>query len=197
MGLDNYLNESDSPSRPRRRGQYTTSADLLIAYEDQEGLRHGLLLESKYGEHYETAKWVTDRASRYSAAFNMKDSPIDSSCVSLESLLIEPFYQHLRQQLLARAMERAHELGFVTVSVLHVSPASNQAYHKLITPPELAGRGTSVSNVWQSLLSRWGRYVSWSYEAAFRAAKTPLEETVDPSWLAYQDERYRWTETCK
>ena len=94
-------------------------------------------------------------------------------------------------------MERAHELGFATVSVLHVSPASNQAYHKLITPPELAKRGASVTEVWQSLLSSWGRYVPWSYEAAFGAARTLLDHTLDPSWVAYQEERYGWTEACE
>src|SRR6266550_4778028 len=34
MGIANYLGEADTPERPRRRGQYAKSVDLLLGYED-------------------------------------------------------------------------------------------------------------------------------------------------------------------
>src|SRR5260370_10512334 len=142
IGTANYLGQADTPGRPRRRGEFTASVHLLLAYEDKGGKRHGVLLESKYTERYVNQRWRTDRVTLYGPPFEAADSPIRLDRVtSVDQLLIEPFYQHLRQQLLATAMERAQELGFVTVSVLHVAPEANRAYHEGITAP---------------LLSQWG-----------------------------------------
>jgi hypothetical protein len=52
IGKRNYMGERGI----RRRGQYTTSADVLIAYDDSDGHRHGLLVESKYTETYPRAR---------------------------------------------------------------------------------------------------------------------------------------------
>jgi len=111
---------------------------------------------------------------------------------SVDELLIEPFYQHLRQQLLATAMEQAHELGFETVSVLHVSPEGNGAYRKNITAPALERWGDTVGTIWTALLRDPSRYMSWSYEAAFAAARTAAGNLCDPLWLSYQAARYGW-----
>lgn len=104
IGTRNYLGERGQ----RRRGQYATSADLLVAFVDDNNLRHGVLIESKYTESYEDAVpnrvsgKGTDRAAIYSPAYERARNRFrrDSS-VSLAEMLIEPFDQHLRQQLLS------------------------------------------------------------------------------------------------
>ena len=49
IGKCNYMGEIGT----RKRGQYATSADLLIAYKDSDGQRHRVLIESEYTETYE------------------------------------------------------------------------------------------------------------------------------------------------
>lgn len=189
IGLENYLGEK---GRARRRGKFATSADVLLAYEDAAGTRHGVLLESKYTEAYPPEKWTgrsergTDRVAIYRPSFALPDSPFRKD-VELEALFVEPFDQHLRQQLLAAAMERSHELGFVTVSCLHVAPRANVDFHRRITSPRLRTRGSTVAEVWTSLLAQPSRHATLAYEDAFDfvAGSAAL-----PEWTAYQLARF-------
>lgn len=56
----------------------------------------------------------------------------------------------MRQQFLAREMEKAHELGADVVSLLHISPAGNLAFRK-ITSPELRHLGETATGVWAKI----------------------------------------------
>ncbi|MDP3151465.1 MAG: hypothetical protein Q8N23_02265 [Archangium sp.] len=189
IGAKNHLGEKE---RDRRRGRFATSADALLAYEDPSGQRHGVLLESKYTEAYPAERWThrsrwgTDRVAIYRPSFELPDGPFEAS-VELDQLFVEPFDQHLRQQLLAAAMERSHELEFTTVSCLHVAPRENVDFHRGITSPGLRTRGASVGEVWKSLLKDPTRYASLAYEDAFDfvAASATM-----PFWAAYQRDRF-------
>jgi hypothetical protein len=189
IGQANYLGERGR----RRRGKFATSADLLVAYVDRAGARHGVLLESKYTEQYLPDDWRrvssggTDRAAIYQPSYQLPDSPFRPDAGPVGDLLIEPFDQHLRQQLLAAAMERAHELGFSTVTCLHVAPAANRPFHAGITAPTLVGRGATVAEAWRALLRDPRRYRSAAYEDIFARVAD------DGPWSAYQQERYGWS----
>jgi hypothetical protein len=194
IGRRNYLGERGS----RRRGAYATSADFLVVYVDAAGGRHGLLLESKYTESYEPERWRrtsergTDRAAIYRAELERPDGPLrDDLGVGIEDLLIEPFDQHLRQQLLARAMEREGESDLRTVTCFHVSPRSNTAFHEGVTSPRLAARAATVGQAWRSLLRDEARYVSAAYEDLFARAAA-LDDPALAPWVAYQRARYPW-----
>lgn len=190
IGARNYLGEADSPERPRRRGQFTTSADLLLAYEDVTGRRHGIMVESKYSERYVNQRFRPDRVALYGPFLDLQTGPIRRDrVVCVDLLLIEPFYQHLRQQLLAAAMEDAHELEFESVSVLHVAPKANRAYHEGITSPSLTKWGNTISAIWVELLRDPSRYRSISYEAAFNTARVA---GMSADWIEYQSKRYAW-----
>jgi len=196
IGRKNYLGERE----PRRRGDRTTSADALLAYEDEEGRRHGVLVESKFTESYSLAGPVggeagaQKRAAHYRAAFEADGSPLRTdACPPLEALIVEPFYQHLRQQLLAAAMERAEELGFRTVTILHASPRANDSFHETVTVGALAGRGRTVAEVWRSLLRRPDRYRCAAYEDLFAAA-VAAGDPAAVGWVEYQRRRYGWGE---
>lgn len=100
------------------------------------------------------------REQRYAAAWEASDGPIETQLISYEVMFTEPFYQLMRQQLLARELERRRELGAEAVRVVHVSPKGNEAYQASLpsnVPPEL---GTTVSEVWQRLLRDPSRFVS-------------------------------------
>ncbi len=189
IGATNHLGERSG----RQRGRYATSADLLLAYEDHRGDRHGVLLESKYTEHYPAGDWRrlsasgTDRAAIYRPAFNLNDSPFRPEACELTDLLIEPFDQHLRQQLLAAAMERTHELGFATVTCLHVAPRANEAFHRGLTAPTMVGRGETVGKAWGTLLRVPCRYRTAAYEDVFERVAD------DGPWSKYQRVRYGWS----
>lgn len=74
-------------------------------------------------------------------------------------LLDEPFYQLVRQQLLAHALE---EGGVAErVRVVHVLSPDNLAYQRSLPRPEHRALGQSVSEVWeQQLLRRTDRYTA-------------------------------------
>lgn len=196
IGLRNYLGERGW----KRRGTLATSTDFLIAYADVEGLRHGILVASKYTESYEADAWRrvsnrgTDRAATYRGEFEQPDGPFRRDLgIGVEDLLIEPFDQHLRQQLLARAMEREGESGLRTVTCLHVAPRSNDTFHRSLTAPKLAERASTVSEAWRSILRDPSRYRSVAYEDLF-ALIAGLRDPALDEWLAYQRARYPWAE---
>ena len=119
IGLQNYLGEKGSK---RRRGEYATSADLLLAFESDADLRVGVLLESKFSESYSGkslrfSPWKTDRVEIYGPEWRRPDSPFSGRAPELHELMFDPFDQLLRLHLLARAMERSCELGFDRVLV--------------------------------------------------------------------------------
>lgn len=189
IGLTNHLGERGG----RRRGQYATSADLLVTWEDGAGERHGALIESKYSESY-TSRHLrissrgTDRATIYANAASQPWSPLTDT-VPLGDLMYEPFDQHLRQQLLAAAMEATGELGLRTVRLVHAAPRANRSFHDVVTAPALKGFGATVADAWRAMLRRPERYVSVAYEDLFARASA-VQGTED--WSAQLAGRYGW-----
>ena len=174
MGMGNPLKERGTQ---RRRGAYATSADLLIAYEDAAGARHGLLIESKYSERYDPVhrrvnRWGTDRLTIYRHALDADWSPIRSE-IDAGELMYEPFDQHLRQQLLAAAMQADPDTqgGFATVRLIHVSPRANRAFHEGVTAPILH-RHATVADAWRSVLRDPDTYGSFHYEDLLEVAQS-------------------------
>jgi hypothetical protein len=201
VGLESHLGERGWP----QRGRYATSADLMIAYEDRAERRHGLLVECKYSESYTRADWRvygerradgtrTDRSATYRPVLARHPLFREDAGLEVNDLLIEPFDQHLRQQLLAAAIEASgadsssREVRFETVTLLHVAPRSNDDFHATVLTPKIQGRGT-VAETWRSVLRRPDRYRSVAYEDLFNAlAGVPdLEQ-----WRHYQIGRYPW-----
>ncbi len=179
IGLENHLRER---GRKRRRGQYATSADVLFAWRDERG-RHGLLLESKWSERYDATPlrhtpWGTDRAEIYRAAVE-RHEPLE---VPFEPLMVDPFDQLLRLQLLAAAMEAAGELGFQTVTVAWVAPAANEHLWSELTAPL---PGATVPEAWAGVLRLPERFRWASYERLFALAAPEA-----PAWAAWMGERY-------
>lgn len=179
IGLENHLAER---GRKRRRGQYATSADLLFAWRDEHG-RHGLLLESKWSERYDTTSlrhtpWGTDRAAIYRPAVE-RFQPLT---VAFEPLMVDPFDQLLRLQLLGAAMEACGELGFETVSVGWVAPAANEHLWSELTAPLVGG---TVPEAWRGVLTRPERFTHASYEALYELAAPHA-----PAWAAWMSTRY-------
>ena len=172
IGRENYLREKMLRHGKRTRGANFTSADAAVRFECQDGVVHVVLIEWKYTETYSStsykiAKSGTDRTTIYAHLYKRDDFPLNKELLpSFESLFYEPFYQLLRQQLLANEMEKARELGAETVSLLHIAPACNTHFQRVTSPP-LRELGDSVMGIWKKLLRRPDRFASISTEDLF------------------------------
>jgi hypothetical protein len=148
----------------RIRGAHCTSVDAAFLHRPRDGLRELVLVEWKYTESYGLRRPDPDkdeiRRTRYGAAWSAADSPVRRGLLPFDLVLDEPFYQLVRQQLLAHELEKARAHGADLVRVLHVLPPDNEAYQASLVRPEHRALGASVSEVWQRLLVRPDRFIS-------------------------------------
>jgi hypothetical protein len=123
-----------------------------------------VLVEWKYTESYRPRrpdpKKDAVRLGRYGKAFADPDGPVRSDVLSFEHVLDEPFYQLVRQQLLAHELEKAGAEGAARVRVVHVLPKGNLEYQLSLTRPEHRALGAGASEVWSKLLRRPERFLS-------------------------------------
>lgn len=182
-----YLNESRDGVRTR--GAHCTSADAAVRFR-RAGRTHVLLIEWKYTESYGASPAPSaeqTRRRRYEKLVFAPDGPLKSqSMFGLTDLFYEPFYQLLRQQMLAFQLERHRECD--EASVLHIAPAHNRAIHR-VTSRRLQSEGVDAYTLWPTLLADPGTFASRTTGAVFaRLVEQPsggLEE-----WAQYISGRY-------
>jgi len=196
IGQKNYLNERMPRHGKRTRGANFTSADAAVLFKRDDNKRQMVLIEWKYTESYSSvslkvAASATDRTKIYRPLYDRDDCPLKKSLLpTFDALFYEPFYQLMRQQLLAYEMEKAHELGADVVSVLHIAPQRNTDFHR-ITSPELKNLGETATDVWAKLVRLEDRFISVSTERLF--GNFSAEEIPDmQAWTEYIAQRYDW-----
>ena len=196
IGAENYLGEKMPGHGQRTRGARCTSADAAVMFENAEGKREVALIEWKYTESYggtplHTARSGTDRTAIYRHLYERDDFPLNKALLpSFEALFYEPFYQFLRQQCLAREMERAGEMGADRVTLVHICPAHNSDF-QTVTSPELRTLGASVTEVWDRLLRERDRFIHVHTEDLFGRFSTGQYPALR-SWWAHLTARYPW-----
>lgn len=196
IGAKNYLGEKVPHHGNRTRGAHFTSADAAVLFETTGGSKHIALIEWKYTETYatvnlKTAKSGTDRTGIYRHLYDHPDFPLDKARLgNFDALFFEPFYQLMRQQLLASAMEKSSELGADTVSLLHIAPARNRQLER-VTSPQLTDLSDTVTGVWQRLVTKADRFHSVSIEALFGGFEIDGHPEMRP-WWEYTSSRYPW-----
>ena len=104
--------------------------------------------------------------------------------MSLDDFFYEPFYQMLRQQMLAWHTER-YDAGIDRARVLHLSPAGNRPLHA-VTSPALQRFGDDAFDVFRALLADPSDFRSMSIEAAF----APLADWPEADWYPWLQDRY-------
>lgn len=190
IGRADYLNESGR-SGSRTRGANATSADAIVRLQ-HAGRTETLLIEWKYTESYGTPippKGNGVRAARYSDRLFAPRGPIRPIAdLAIADFFWEPFYQLLRQQMLAFQMQAAREDGADRVRVLHLSPRANTRLHA-VTAPAMRRYGEDAFCVFRSLLTEPDDFVSLSTEEFFGATLSNLS-APDRSWADYLLERY-------
>jgi hypothetical protein len=194
IGAGNYLGERIRQNSKRTRGANFTSADAIVMFERKDKKRQVVLIEWKYTESYsgtflKFSDSGTDRTKIYKHLLDSPDCPLNKDILpSFDSLFREPFYQFMRQQFLAKEMEKAHDFGADIVSVLHIAPAHNYDFRK-VTSPELENLGESAVEVWKNLNKTEGRFISVSTEQLFcNLSGEDLPEMK--TWIDYINARY-------
>jgi hypothetical protein len=196
IGERNYLGEKVSRNGKRTRGANFTSADAAAMFECLDGTRQIVLIEWKYTESYspvdmQIAGSGTDRTAIYRHLYAADDFPLRKELLpDFGSLFYEPFYQLLRQQMLANEMEKAHELGADRVSLLHITPRHNADFPR-VTSPKLAHLGPTVIDVWRRLVKEPNGFASVSTETLFGCF--PVQKFPETAaWWQYITARYPW-----
>ena len=196
IGQKNYLGEKIPRHGTRTRGANFTSADAALMFLRKDGSKQFVLIEWKYTETYSTvnlrlSKSGTDRTAIYRHLFDREDFPLRMDKTNdFDALFFEPFYQLMRQQLLANEMEKAKELGADVVSLLHIAAARNDQLNR-VTSPGLKHIGDSVTEVWRSLVRKPDRFQTASIENLFGDFEIDEHPEMQP-WWDYAASRYSW-----
>ena len=166
IGPTDYFGEGvrDGVEVGRRRGTNCTSVDAAFLYQTSDGITELALVEWKFTESYlralpRNAASDAVRIGRYGADLTAHDSPVAADVLPIEHLLDEPFYQLVRQQLLAHRLEADHILHADVVRVLHVLAPDNSGYQDSLARPEHRAIGSTVDEVWTKLLRAPDRFI--------------------------------------
>ena len=189
------------------RGALNTSVDAFLVAQTITGHRRAYLIEWKYAEQYQSTrpafkgdgKSGNTRRTRYNRLFHAHYSAFSPDAVpELDDFLYEPFYQIMRQRLLADRMVRERELDVDEARVVVVVPEENFAYRavnldRTVTLPLLARRFPGLDTV-EGVMRASLR----DPDAQFRMVTPALlldgvvrslpDETVE--WARYWKERY-------
>lgn len=196
IGQKNYLGEKIPRHGKRTRGANFTSADAAVFFERADGAKQFVLIEWKYTETYSSvnlkySKSGTDRTAIYQHLYDQSDFPLKKEELgNFDALFYEPFYQLMRQQLLANEMEKAKELDADIVSLLHIAPEHNPQLNK-VTSLNLTYLGDTVIDVWRQLIVKSDRFQSNGIEDLF-GSFTIHKHPEMQAWWKYIGSRYPW-----
>lgn len=182
IGPTDYFGEGvrGGVTRGRRRGTQCTSVDAAFRYRTSDGITELALVEWKFTESYlqpiqRSSSSDAVRLSRYSPSLRASESPIAPGVLPAVMLLDEPFYQLVRQQLLAKHLEDDHVLDAEVVRVLHVLAPTNLAYQDSLPRPAHRAIGETVDEAWGKLLRLPDRFVHVDPKAFLNPAITSAE----------------------
>ncbi|CAN5333358.1 hypothetical protein BH10PSE11_BH10PSE11_20620 [soil metagenome] len=192
-GQADYLGEWKPGATKGQRGQNATNADAIVRFE-HDGQIETLLIEWKYTEVYGARLDPKGNATRISRYADLAFSPTGPLRADLDLNLVdffwEPFYQLLRQQMLALRMECAQEGRTRSVRVLHISPSANLTLHK-VTAPALRRFGDDAFDVFRKLLVKPDRFISRTIEQVFAPfVASDHAEPAARAWARYLSDRY-------
>jgi hypothetical protein len=194
IGDYNYLGELPKLGADRHRGAGNTSIDAAVIYETMDGRRVMLLIETKYSESYGVSykRFRTDGSDRvacYRDFYYAGNSPIDITVVpKIESHLFEPFYQLLRQQLLATQIIETGIPDVDRALVVHVYTKANREL-TAITSPAFREFGRDAYEVWRHILVEPSDFIPLPAEELFKAAPIKDYPELEP-WALYLSSRY-------
>ena len=174
----------------RIRGAQNTSIDAFLVAKTKAGKRRAYLLEWKYVERY-----LSNHAERYSSSFSSFNP---ATAPDMDDFLYEPFYQLMRQRLLADRMVQEHELEVDEATVVVVVPEQNWAYRTVSdgraeTSPLLARRFSeleTVEAVMRASLKSSGTQFDMVAPSSLLNALSESLPSETAEWAGYWRDRY-------
>lgn len=194
-----YLNEAGAAGT-LSRGANSTSVDAAIRFRlgDENRL---LLIEWKYTESYGDTRSEKERRgdatrdARYANLWKRPHGPLRADVeLGLRDLYLNPWYQLLRQQMLAYHVENDPLSDVDHAMIVHLSPTENTALKRVNGAAfqhlaERIGPQATLFDVFSDLLQPEfrDRFVARSIEWAF----APLATTAPaPDWIDWLRDRY-------
>lgn len=148
--------------KKQTRGANCTSIDAMMSGILKNGNKVQILFEWKYTELYPksnkaSGKSGITRKKRYDDLINDSDSPINC-IVDMDNLYFEPFYQLMRQTLLAWQMVKNKNTELEADDWLHfdVIPENNLNLRYQVPAPDLLQTG--IEEAWKSQLKQSQKY---------------------------------------
>lgn len=192
IGKENYLKE-----KSHTRGAHSTSVDAVMLAEMQDGTRKLFFIEWKYVEEYrgKQSKFVEEGGERRKATYlpllQNEDCPIKIAELNdrfIEGILYEPFYQLMRQTLLAHEMIKAKDFGAIAYIHLHLIPSANKEL-KLENPSRGILQGATLQETWTNLLKSPNKYRAIDPKDFLEPA---IQFAYATAAIKYLEQRY-WT----
>ncbi|MCC5907036.1 MAG: hypothetical protein JJU13_12550 [Balneolaceae bacterium] len=185
IGAKNYLGE-----KQHTRGANATSVDAMMLAEMKNGIRKLYFIEWKYVENYKSqpskaeGKSGQTRLNIYKPLLEQTDCPVIIG--NINGLFTEPYYQLLRQTLLANEMTKAKEYGATDYHHLHIIPTANKELKNVNTAAgKLDGKG--LHDTWKNQLRSPGKYQTIDPNNFISPAKECLDSL---SAINYLEQRY-------
>jgi hypothetical protein len=158
--------------------------------EMRTGQRKLFFIEWKYVEQYKNqpSKALGEsgktRIKTYKILLESNDCPIKSA--NIEGLFTEPYYQLMRQTLLAYEMVRAKEYGVSDYQHLHIIPKANKELKDVNTA---AGKidGSNLQETWCNILKSHNKYKVIDPKDFINPARVCNDVC---SWMNYLGQRY-------
>lgn len=145
IGEKQYLKE-----KAFTRGANCTSIDAIMVGLKIDGTKKMFFIEWKYAESYPIKnKYKKERSDVYDKLILAEDSPFKNKIDPCD-LYYEPFYQLMRQTLLANQCVKNLDHNISSYLHLHIVPERNVELKNNITSPNLKGK--DIHEVWNSLL---------------------------------------------
>lgn len=176
-----------------QRGAHCTSLDFAFFFRRFDGKRQLVLGEWKYTEEYTgnklppTDKINHTRWNTYQCDFQVwrADNP---NVPTYEHYFAEPFYQLMRQSVLADKMQLDHEMDADIVVHLHISPKANKEFSNTFTSPVFSKYGNTVLEAWKSICPQ-DKFICVHSESLLTAIEQVAENRKWTEWLL---KRYGW-----
>jgi hypothetical protein len=181
IGDKQYLKE-----KSWQRGANCTSIDAAMIGLNSKGTRKIFLIEWKYTEDYPSGnKYIDARSKVYDELIKDSGSPFKE--VPVEAFYYEPFYQLMRQILLAWKLIENNDHECRYYHHIHVIPKENKELLQNITSPYLKGDNHNISEAWKSTLKNPDKYLSVTPQYLLN----PCLKLIDcQSFLSYLEKRY-------
>lgn len=179
----------------RQRGANCTSLDFAFFFRRYDKKRQLVLGEWKYTEEYKSHKLPPKEEINKTRWNTYKDDfdtwRADNPNVPMyEHYFVEPFYQLMRQSVLADRMQIYREMNADIVVHLHISPKANKEFSNSFTSPIFSKYGNTVLEAWKSIAPQ-DKFISVHSESLL----TIIEQVVGEGkkqWAEWLLKRYGW-----